>query len=133
MKKLYINTSGSIIFDPETDEMSSVRVRYPNIRTMYYIEEECDIVAQAGEQRFEAHVVPGDILIQFYRDDKPNRFIIVKNDEWKKNIEEDIVREQKDKEEWAAKNKMLNEFTPREDTCGPCCDGCEACPKGSDF
>lgn len=124
MKKLYINTSGSIIVDPETDEMSSARVRYPNIRTMYYIEDECDIVAQAGEQKFEAHVVPGDILIQFYRDDKPNRFIIVKNDEWKKNIEEDIVREQKEKEEWAAKQATG-------DT--PCCGDCEACPKGSDF
>lgn len=127
MKKLYINTSGSIIFDPETDEMSSVRVRYPNIRTMYYIEEECDIVAQAGEQKFEAHVVPGDILIQFYRDDKPNRFIIVKNDEWKKNIEEDIIREQKEKEEWAAKQGT------GDIPCSPCCGDCEACLKGSDL
>lgn len=133
MKKLYINSSGSVIFDPETDKMSTARTRYTNIRTMYYIEEECDVVAQAGEQKFEAHAVPGDILIHFYKDDKPNRFIIVKNDAWKQNIEADIAREQKDKEEWAAKNKMLNEFTPCEDTCNPPCDGCEACLKGSDL
>ena len=126
MKKLYINSGGSVIFDPETDKMSTARTRYTNIRTMYYIEEECDVVAQSGEQRFEAHVVPGDILIHFYKDDKPNRFIIVKNDAWKQNIEADIAREQKDKEEWAAKQATGD--TP----CGPCCDGCETCEKCRD-
>lgn len=123
MKKLYINTSGSVIFDPETDKMSTARTRYTNIRTMYYIEEECDVVAQSGEQRFEAHVVPGDILIHFYKDDKPNRFIVVKNDAWKQNIEADIAREQKDKEEWAAKQAAG-------DT--PCCGDCETCEKCRD-
>lgn len=119
MKKLYINSSGSVIFDPETDKMAAARTRYTNIRTMYYIEEECDVVAQSGEQKFEAHAVPGDILIHFYKDDKPNRFIIVKNDEWKQNIEADIAREQKDKEEWAAKQAAKDI---------PCCDNCESCP-----
>ena len=123
MKKLYINSSGSVIFDPETDKVSAARNRYTNIRTMYYIEEECDVVAQSGEQKFEAHAVPGDILIHFYKDDKPNRFIIVKNDEWKQNIEADIAREQKDKEEWAAKQAVGD--TPD----SPCCDDCETCPK----
>lgn len=123
MKKLYINSGGSVIFDPETDKMSTARTRYTNIRTMYYIEEECDVVAQSGEQKFEAHVVPGDILIHFYKDDKPNRFIVVKNDAWKQNIEADIAREQKDKEEWAAKQAAG-------DT--PCCGDCETCEKCRD-
>ena len=123
MKKLYINSGGSVIFDPETDKMSTARTHYTNIRTMYYIEEECDVVAQSGEQKFEAHVVPGDILIHFYKDDKPNRFIVVKNDAWKQNIEADIAREQKDKEEWAAKQAAG-------DT--PCCGDCETCEKCRD-
>ena len=119
MKKLYINSGGSVIFDPETGKMSDIYSHYTNIRTMYYIKEEGDLVAQSGEQKFEAHVIPGDILIQFYNDEKPNRFIIVKNDEWKQNIEADIAREQKNKEEWAAKQAMGDI---------PACDDCESCP-----
>lgn len=123
MNKLYIKEGGTVMFNPETNDMKSVRKQYTDIRNLYYIQDEADLFAEQGETTFKAHVVPGDIVINFYRGDKPNTFIIIKNDEWKANIEADIEREQKEKEAWAAKNKMLNEFTPQ---CEKTCDACDA-------
>ena len=122
MNKLYIREGSAVMFDPETNKMSGVRKQYTDIRSLYYIQEEADLFAEQGETKFEAHVVPGDIVINFYRGDKPNTFLIIKNDEWKANIEADIEREQKEKEAWAAKNKVLDEFTPQ---CEKACDACD--------
>jgi hypothetical protein len=124
MKTLYLTSSSANIWvDPETDEVGRLNCedRY-DIRNVYYIEEPMHVVYQCGEKREEIDAKKGEILLVFY-DNKYNKFVLdtIRTKQWVANIENRRKMEQKEKEEWAA--KQANE-------CNKACDCCDAtcCP-----
>lgn len=121
MKTLYLtDSSTNIVVDPEVDFVGTLpqEDRYA-IRSVYYIEEPMHVVYNCGECKEEIDAKKGDILILFYSN-KFNKYNIdtIKTKQWAANIKNRRVLEQKEKEEWAARNA--------ETVCNKCCD-CE-CP-----
>ena len=124
MKTLYLTQSyENIIVDPETDFVGNIKQedRYA-IRAVYYIEEPMHVVYQCGEDKEELDAKKGDILIQFYSS-RYNKYILdtIRTKQWAANIKNRRKLEQKEKEEWAAKNAANN---LSEAVCD--CDTCKA-------
>lgn len=106
MKTLYLTGSpANIVVDPEIDFVGTLRNedRY-EIRSIYYIEEPTHVIYQCGERREEIDARKGDILLVFYENER-NKYILdtIKTKQWTANIKNARKIEQKEKEEWAAK------------------------------
>lgn len=119
MKTLYLTDSSTNIYvDTETNEVGSLTSedRYA-IRNIYYIEEPMHVVYQSGEDKEEIDVKKGEILIAFYNNGF-NKYVLdtVRSKQWVSNIKNRRKIEQKEKEEWAAKQ-----------CAGECCETCDAC------
>lgn len=124
MKTLYLTgSSANIWVDPETDEVGKLDCedRY-DIRNIYYIEEPMHVVYQCGEKREEIDAKKGEILLVFY-DTKYNKFILdtIRTKQWVANIKNRRKMEQKEKEEWAAKQTNMSEKCE-------CCADPTTCP-----
>jgi len=129
MKTLYLtDSSANIVVDPDTDFVCTLpqEDRY-DIRSIYYIEEPMHIVYNCGECKEEIDAKKGDILLLFYSN-RFNKYHLdtVRTKQWTANIKNRRAIEQKEKEEWAAKQA--------ENEC-KCCDcerSCDACPNVCD-
>lgn len=128
MKTLYLtNSSANIAVDPEENTAQHIEneERY-DIRNIYYIEEPMHVVYNGtnnGEPfREETDVKKGDILLVFYTNRYNKKLLAtVKSKEWVANIKNRRAVEQKEKEEWAAKNADCNDLCECEMTCKPSC------------
>jgi hypothetical protein len=121
MKTLYLtNSAANIAIDPEENTAQHIENedRY-DIRSIYYAEEPMHVIYSGtnnGEPfKEEIDAKKGDIILVFYT----NRFnkkllATIKSKEWVANIKNRHEIEQKEREEWAAKNA--------ENTACPCCD-----------
>ena len=126
MKTLYLtNSSANIAVDPEENTAQRVEDadRY-DIRSIYYIEEPMHVVYNGinnGEPfREEIDAKKGDILLVFYTNQYNKKLLAtVKSKEWVANIKNRRAVEQKEKEEWAAKNGACDAMC--EATCKPSC------------
>lgn len=121
MKTLYLTDSSTNIYvDTETNETGrlSCEDRY-GIRNIYYIEEPMHVVYQSGEDKEEIDVKKGEILIVFYNN-RFNKYVLdtIRSKQWVSNIKNRRKIEQKEKEEWAAKQCTEG-----------CCDMCDALTK----
>ena len=133
MKTLYLtDSSANIVVDPEVDFVGTLpqEDRYA-IRSVYYIEEPMHVVYNCGECKEEIDAKKGDILILFYSN-KFNKYNIdtIRTKQWVANIKNRRVLEQKEKEEWAARNAECKGCA---DICGdcdaPCYETATAAPK----
>lgn len=123
MKTLYLTqSSDNIVVDPEIDFVGKLQTedRYA-IRSVYYIEEPMRVVYQYGEDKEEINAKKGDILILFYNN-RYNKYTLdtIHTKQWAANIKNRHKIEQKEKEEWAAKN--LAEAVPEAVSCGNTCE-----------
>lgn len=121
MKTLYLtDCSSNIVVDKDTDFVGTLPTedRY-DIRSIYYIEEPMHVVYNCGEYKEEIDARKGDILLLFYSN-RFNKYHLdtIKSKQWSTNIKNRRAIEQKEKEEWAAKNSAQCE-------CCGCCDICE--------
>lgn len=119
MKTLYLSdTSANIVVDPEIDFVGTLRNedRY-DIRNVFYAEEPMHVVYQSGEIKEEIDAKKGDIILLFYNN-RFNKYFLdtIRTKQWAANIKNRRAMEQREKEEWAAKNA----------DCG--CNDCDACP-----
>lgn len=123
MKTLYLTqSSDNIVVDPEIDFVGKLQTedRYA-IRSVYYIEEPMRVVYQYGEDKEEINAKKGDILILFYNN-RYNKYVLdtIHTKQWAANIKNRRKIEQKEKEEWAAKNNPANLDAPVCDNCAEC-------------
>lgn len=130
MKTLYLSdTSANIVVDPEIDFVGTLRNedRY-DIRNVFYAEEPMHVVYQSGEIKEEIDAKKGDIILLFYNN-RFNKYFLdtIRTKQWAANIKNRRAMEQKEKEEWAAKNADLK--------CGDCdvpqCECCDCCCAGT--
>ena len=118
MKTLYLtDSSANIALDPETNSVCSIPTedRY-DIHNIYYAEEPMHVVYDSAEYHEEADVKKGEIILLFYNN-RANKYHLdtIRSKQWAANIKNRRAIEQKEKEEWAARNAN-----------GPACD-CETC------
>lgn len=115
MNTLYITGTGKVLLDANNNVMpydSDIE----SIRNISMLAEDTKVVYKYGEIDETIDAKAGDIVITFYRDEFPHPVIVVKSDTWRENLEDYRAKEQKRKEEWAAKQAE-----------SPCCDGCAKC------
>lgn len=127
MKTLYLtDCSTNIVVDKDADFVGTLPTedRY-DIRSIYYIEEPMHVVYNCGECKEEIDARKGDILLLFYSN-RFNKYHLdtIKSKQWSTNIKNRRAIEQKEKEEWAAKNMAQCE-------CGDCCGCCDICEAAS--
>ena len=135
MKTLYLtDSSANIVVDPEVDYVGTLRNedRY-DIRNVFYAEEPMHVVYQCGEIREEIDAKKGDIILLFYNNNyNKYRLDTVRTKQWTANIKNRRAIEQKEKEEWAARNAECKGCA---DICGdcdaPCCEAATEASKES--
>lgn len=107
----------NIVVDKDTDFVGIIPTedRY-DIRAIYYMDEPMHVVYNSGECTEEIDARKGDILLLFYSN-RFNKYHLdtIRSKQWATNIKNRHAIEQKEKEEWAARNAN-----------DPTCD-CEAC------
>lgn len=128
MKTLYLTDSMcNIVVDKDTDFVGHLNNedRY-DVRSVYYIEEPMHVVYQCGEEKEEIDAKKGDILLLFYSN-RFNKYHLdtIKTKQWAANIKNRRAIEQKEKEEWAAKNAGC-----ACSDCDMCCPTCPSCEDG---
>ena len=112
MKTLYLTYRNGVVVDQENATVSELKSSRTAVGDVYLIEEDIhvitgnsniskDIEHYTGEQ-FDAKV--GDILISFYEQKFPHKFVLLHSDEWKENIETYNKISQEEAEKWAIKN-----------------------------
>lgn len=112
MKKFLIDAG--YMFDPETMSLSKIHTQREAISRIYLVNEACEVQCDDTVKTADA----GDLIIVFYEKTFKDNFVIVKSEEWKKNLDVYNEIQQKQKEEWAL--KQSNECCG--DCCRPCCD-----------
>ena len=133
MKTLYLTYRNGVVVDQENATVSELKSSRTAVGDVYLIEEDIhvitgnsniskDIEHYTGEQ-FDAKV--GDILISFYEQKFPHKFVLVHSDEWKENIETYNKITQEEAEKWAAKNANNKSDSLCDCDCeyeSPCCN-----------
>lgn len=115
MKTLFIRDGMNMTVDPETNEISSVSSAREAIQRIYVAPEPMHVIYQSGQRREEADVEKNDVIVTFYTDEFDKRMIVVKSEEWTKNIE-------------GYEKRMEEAKTKCEDCCGTQ-EACTKCPK----
>ena len=112
-KKVLLIEARSIV-TPGTFDVQYKPTDRQGIDYVLMVDEDCTV--KCGDVTKEAEA--GDIVVKFYEDQYPNKFIVVKNEDWKQNILAYREYDQKIKERWAAKN-LNNAIEP--EVCGETC------------
>lgn len=112
MKTLYLTYSGSICINEDMNP-EPMPAKIESIRNVYLITEPTRIIYGSGEKTEEIYAEADDIIIVFYRDDFKHKVVVAKSSGWVENIKDYDEKEQKRKEEWAAKQAEGDI---------PCCD-----------
>ena len=132
MKTIYLTYKSGIIVDPENDTVSELKNNRNAVGDVYLITEDIHVVTgnnNSGDtenytdEQFDAKA--GDLLITFYEQRFPHKFVLVHNDEWKENIESYDKITQEEKEKWAAKNANNKSDSLCDCDCeyeSPCCN-----------
>ena len=128
MKTLYLTYRNGVVVDQENATVSELKSSRTAVGDVYLIEEDIHVVTGNGNiskdiehytgEQFDAKV--GDILISFYEQKFPHKFVLLHSDEWKENIETYNKISQEEAEKWAIKNAD-NKLCDC-DCEGPCCN-----------
>lgn len=87
MKTMFIKEGINMTVDTETNEISSISSAREAIQRIYVAPEPMHVIYQSGKHREEADVEKNDVIVTFYTDEFDRRMIVVKSEEWTKNIE----------------------------------------------
>ena len=117
MKTMYIREGVNMTVDLDTNEISSVPSAREAIQRIYVAPEPMHVVYQSGKYKEEADVEKNDIIVTFYTDEFDKRMIVVKSEEWTKNIE--------GYEKRMAMAEANLKKSPHPEDC--CCDACPSC------
>lgn len=102
MSTLYLTRSNNMIVDVENNTANRLTCCPQRIDDIFLVKEPMHVVYGYGEYSKEFDVEPNDLVITFYGDFK-EKAIVVKSEEWAKNIIAYNEAQERQKEEWAAK------------------------------
>ena len=121
MKTMFIKEGINMTVDFDTNEVSSIPSAREAIQRIYVAPEKMHVIYQTGKHREEADVEKNDVIVTFYTDEFDKRMIVVKREEWIKNLESYEKRMEE------ARRK--NDEAMGQNIDGPKCCDCEACCK----
>ena len=107
MKTMFIREGVNMTVDTKTNEIGYISSAREAIQRIYVVPEPMHVVYQSGQHKEEADVEKNDIIVTFYTDEFDKRMIVVKSDEWTKNIE-------------AYEKRMSDAEMKAAETCGKC-------------
>ena len=113
---MFIKEGLNMTVDPETNEIGSVSSAREAIQRIYVAPEPMHVIYQSGSRKEEADVEANDVIVTFYTDEFDKRMIVVKSEEWTKNID--------------ASNKRMEKARQKLEECndaGPCCEATTCC------
>ena len=113
---MFIKEGLNMTVDPETNEIGSVYSAREAIQRIYVAPEPMHVIYQSGSRKEEADVEANDVIVTFYTDEFDKRMIVVKSEEWTKNID--------------AYNKRMEEARQKLEECndaGTCCEATTCC------
>ena len=110
MNTLYITNTGKVMLDAN-GEVMSYDTDIESIRNISMLTEDTKVIYKCGNIDEKIEAKAGDIVITFYRDEFVHPVIVVKSDTWRENLEDFRAKEQKRKEEWAAR-QAENDASP---------------------
>lgn len=84
---MFIKEGLNMTVDPETNEIGSVSSAREAIQRIYVAPEPMHVIYQSGSRKEEADVEANDVIVTFYTDEFDKRMIVVKSEEWTKNID----------------------------------------------
>lgn len=118
MKTMFIKEGTNMTVNLETNEIGSIPSAREAIQRIYVAPEPMHVIYQSGQHREEADVEKDDVIVTFYTDEFDKRMIVVKSEEWIKNLEgyEKRMEEARSKAEASVKSKISCE------NCESCCD-----------
>ena len=119
MKTLYLTRGANILVDQENNKATRIDSARQGIDYIYLVEEPMHVVYGCGEKHQETDAEKGDIIVTFYNDTFKNELIVVKNEQWRENLNLYNKKIQEEKERWAAKKDDTGTV--------PCCENCEKC------
>ena len=129
MKTLYLTYRNGVVVDQENATVSELKSSRTAVGDVYLIEEDIHVVTGTnnivgntehyGGEQFDAKA--GDLLITFYEQKFPHKFVLVHSDEWKENIETYNKITQEEAEKWAAKNANNKSDSPCDCDCEETC------------
>ena len=122
MKTMFIKEGTNMTVNLETNEISSIPSAREAIQRIYVAPEPMHVIYQSGQHREEADVEKDDVIVTFYTDEFDKRMIVVKSEEWIKNLEgyEKRMEEARSKAEASLKDKIS-------------CEKCENCCASKPF
>ena len=110
MKNFIIADGGALMFDTDTQNVTTVDSKRESIRRIWVADEDAHLKANFGEYTKEADIKAGDIVIAFWDQDFPNKVVVINNDEWLENLKTYDAIMQARKEEWAKNKSNVNEL-----------------------
>ena len=113
MKTMFIREGVNMTVDTETNEIGYISSAREAIQRIYVVPEPMHVVYQSGQHKEEADVEKNDIIVTFYTDEFDKRMIVVKSDEWTKNIE--------------AYEKRIEKAKTTDYKCDKACEDCSTC------
>lgn len=123
MKTMFIKEGVNMTVNLDTNEIGSIPSAREAIQRIYVAPEPMHVIYQSGQHREEADVEKDDVIVTFYTDEFDKRMIVVKSEEWTKNLEgyEKRMAEARLKAEANLKGKDLS------------CEECENCCPSEPF
>lgn len=109
MKTAYITRGNNIVVDQENKTVGKLKSYPQRIDYILLVEEPMHVVYGYNTDIIEEFdVEPNDIIITFYTDDFVKRAIVVKNNDWVKNLVEYEKGQEERELAWAKANKGRN-------------------------
>mgnify|MGYP007022097196 CR=1 FL=1 len=115
MKTMFIKEGVNMTVNLDTNEIGSIPSAREAIQRIYVAPEPMHVIYQSGQHREEADVEKDDVIVTFYTDEFDKRMIVVKSEEWTKNLE--------------GYEKRMAEARAKSEANLKCCEDCDACPK----
>lgn len=92
----------AIMIDNDTLDVKKIAEDRAAISSVYLIEEDCTVKCATDDPVKIFDASAGDILINFWANTFPDKWVLVKNKVWAENIKRDREEQQRTKESWAA-------------------------------
>lgn len=123
MKTMFIKEGTNMTVNLETNEISSIPSAREAIQRIYVAPEPMHVIYQSGQHREEADVEKDDVIVTFYTDEFDKRMIVVKSEEWIKNLEGYEKRMEEIRSKAEANVKCAD----------PSCENCQSCYPSKHF
>lgn len=124
MKTMFIKEGINMTVDFDTNEVSSIPSAREAIQRIYVAPEQMHVIYQTGKHREEADVEKNDVIVTFYTDEFDKRMIVVKSEEWIKNLESYEKRMEEARRNNAKAMEQNLGDCPKCHDCETCCPSC---------